>query len=212
MASASPGTGKIPAVSPLVESNPGPARNPTSCFPAASTVRLASGVTVTLSKLLVGDLVESEPGIFSPVFFFSHRDPSTFSTHISLTLANNVTLTLSPGHFLPVYDDSSLMAARNVRVGQKLRTVSGWSDVIEVRRVIARGLYNPHTLTGTIVVDDVVVSVYTEAVVASVATTLLVPLRALFRAGLLPTRLATSALASGSASLPACIVQCVPSA
>ena len=47
----------------------------------------------------------------------------------------------------------------------------------------ADGLYNPHTMTGDIVVDGVLTSTYTDAVAPSLAHALLWPVRMLSDAG-----------------------------
>ena len=64
--------------------------------------------------------------------------------------------------------------------------VSRWSSRVTnpfpLRR--ARGLYNPHTLHGDVVVDGVLTSTYTGVVHPALAHALLAPLRQLYSAGL----------------------------
>lgn len=79
-----------------------------------------------------------------------------------------------------------MVAGGDVRKGDRL--VQGGGDtakervVAEVRRVAGRGLYNPQTLHGDIVVDGMLVSTYTKTVPPQGAHALLTPLRAVYKA------------------------------
>lgn len=77
---------------------------------------------------------------------------------------------------------ATMIAARRMHAGMRLVTVDdGATTVVRVGRTWARGLYNPQTTDGSIVVDGVVVSTYTEAVAPRTAHALLAPLRAMFK-------------------------------
>lgn len=77
---------------------------------------------------------------------------------------------------------ATMIAARRMRAGMRLVTADGGVTTVErVGRTWARGLYNPQTTDGSIVVDGVVVSTYTEAVGPPSAHALLTPVRALFK-------------------------------
>lgn len=160
------------------------------CFPGDATVELESGTRVAMADLAVGDVVRVAAGThaaaWSPVYFFSHKDPAGGAayTYVTLTTASGAALTLTPSHY--VMADGVATAAGAVTVGQALTTASGTpSAVTAISRAVRRGgLYNPHTLAGTIVVDGVLASTYTTAVHPTVASGLLAPLRAAWRAGL----------------------------
>lgn len=82
-----------------------------------------------------------------------------------------------------IYINGKLAPARKINVGDQLTTLSGWKRVTAVQMdETCTGLYNPQTMHGDIVVDDVVVSTFTTAVDIRIATGLLLPFRALFRA------------------------------
>ncbi|OSX80526.1 hypothetical protein BU14_0051s0046 [Porphyra umbilicalis] len=159
------------------------------CFPADATVELESGAVVAMAALAVGDVVRVAPGsgaaAFSPVYFFSHKDPPSATaayTYVTLTTAAGAAVTLTPGHY--VYANGVRVAAGAVPVGATLTLASGApSPVTGVTVAVRRGgLYNPHTLVGDVVVNGVLSSTYTTAVHPVVAAGLLAPLRAAWRA------------------------------
>lgn len=159
-----------------------------ACFPGFATAELASGARVPLSALRVGDVVRASPTEFSPVYGFTHRSPTASSAYISLTTAANLTLTLTPGHYLYASRGgrgaAALTAAAAVRAGDTLTTRSGAQTAVTRAARLAprpRGLYNPHTLHGDIVVDGLAASTYTTAVAPAVAHAALAPARALYR-------------------------------
>lgn len=91
-------------------------------------------------------------------------------------------LLLSPGHYLWV--NGRLAAASTVVAGDALIAADGTRAVVTgVSRIVASGLFNPHTLGGSLVVDGLAVSCYTTAVRVGVADALLAPVRAAYRAG-----------------------------
>lgn len=68
-----------------------------------------------------------------------------------------------------MYANGGLKVARDVRVGDRMSS----GLVRNVRRVVRKGLYNPQTESGVIMVDGIVVSCYTEAIQPIVAHALL---------------------------------------
>ncbi|GAB0492605.1 hypothetical protein MMPV_003873 [Pyropia vietnamensis] len=151
------------------------------CFPSSATVQLADGRHKRMDALAIGDHVHVGGGRTSPVFLFSHASPGVVSTFVSLTTAAGRVLTLTPGHLLPV--NGELTPARAVMVGDRLQLGSDGtvSAVVKVGTVTARGLWNPHTLDGAIVVDGVQVSTWTSVVGERAGRSLLAPLARLYR-------------------------------
>jgi len=161
-----------------------------ACFPADATVTLASGATVRMDALAIGDAVAVGGGRFSDVFAFSHADAAAAAALVELSLAppadacaaGGASLRLTPGHYLSV--NGRLAAASTVAVGDRLLRADGSAAV--VARVGARrgvGLYNPQTVDGSILVDGIVTSTYTSAVEPRLAHVALAPLRALYAVG-----------------------------
>lgn len=155
-----------------------------ACFPGSSDVELASGATVRMDALAVGDVVRVAAGAVSPVIGWSHRAPAAVATYVRLVTAS-AAIDVTPGHY--VYVDGRLVAAAAVAVGDRLEVVprdGGASRLEAVTRVEARaaaeGLYAPHTRSGDIVVSGVRASTYTTAVAPGLAHALLTPVRAAF--------------------------------
>lgn len=107
---------------------------------------------------------------------FSHRDAMTLSSFISIHTSTGTNLELSPGHYL--YVNGRLTAAKHVKVGDILEVKArATTRAMTVGRVRKRGLYNPQTVSGDIVVADVQVSTYTSALDPMAAVALMAPLR-----------------------------------
>lgn len=149
-----------------------------SCFPADAQVVTEQGVK-SMEQLEVGDRVFTEMGVYSDVFMFTHKQKSGRYPFIKLTLASGDMLTVSPGHF--VYVGGDLIISKQVEVGMKMEVVGkGEIKVVRKEGVWRRGLYNPQTASGSMVVENVRVSTYTKAIEAGIAHALLVPLRAVW--------------------------------
>ena len=156
-----------------------------TCFPADATVVLHDGTTKTLAEVAIGDRVLAGGGRFSEVYFFSHRLADAEASFVELTTASGATLALTGGHYLPINGGGRLAEARTVKLGDNVTLANGKPDAVVAiaASVRKRGLYNPHTLQGDIVVDGVLASTYTAAFAPALAHALLAPLRALRRAG-----------------------------
>jgi len=187
-------TAAPPAGTPAATLTPSPTPeedDESVCFPADATVTLASGATVRMDALAVGDTVAVGGGRFSDVFAFTHADAGAVTPFVRLTVAppaadacaaHPSTLRLTAGHYLSV--NGRLAAASTVVVGDLLLRADGSSAaVVAVGGVVAGGLYNPQTVDGSILVDGVVTSTYTTAVAPHVAAAALAPMRALYAVG-----------------------------
>lgn len=155
-----------------------------ACFPANAKVTLASGFRVPIEELRTGDEVYSGSSQASKtrVIAWTHEDAHVWSTFIRASHDGGASLTLSPGHLLRVR--GALRPAFELRKGDVLQGADGKPRVLtDVSTVRLRGLYNPQTIDGSIVVDDIVVSTYTTAVPAGAAHALLAPVRAAFQMG-----------------------------
>lgn len=149
-----------------------------ACFDEDSTVQTRHAGVLRIRDLDVGDEVAVGNGKFSPVFMFTHREPHKLHEFVELKTAHG-TLRLTGGHML--YVNGKLTRAAEVRIGDMLQYEStGWVSVEKVSIVRGRGLYNPQTMHGDILVDQVLVSTYTSAVAPSVAHSLSLPLRAIY--------------------------------
>lgn len=148
------------------------------CFPSRAMVELEGGATVRMDHLKIGDVVRVGYKAFSKVFMFTHKLDDTSANFIMLSTASGKNLSLTPGHY--IYSSGALVPAFEVQVGSILQLGNGLTDVVtslEMHQL--EGLYNPQTVDGNIVVDDILVSTYTTAVSPSFAHILLTPFRLL---------------------------------
>mmetsp|Transcript_6594 Transcript_6594/g.19976 ORF Transcript_6594/g.19976 Transcript_6594/m.19976 type:complete len:574 (-) Transcript_6594:267-1988(-) len=160
---------------------PGGAAGETACFPASALVTLPDGSYKRMDQLAIGDAVLTRAGHYAHVFAFSHRDPHAVTEMVSLVTRGR-RVTLSGGHL--VRTGRGLASADQVGRGDCLVTADGsCEDVERSGRVWTRGLYNPHTTSGEVVVDDVAVSCYTRAVRVWVARLLLSVPKVLYTCG-----------------------------
>lgn len=130
-----------------------------ACFPAASRVITLRGVK-KMKQLHIGDVVWTPDG-WSEVILFTHRERMSRNSFMRITTKEE-TLMVSPGHY--VYVNDKLVSARMIRSGDIVRALNGTRTVLGVDVVDSVGLYNPQTISGSLVVDGVAVSAYTTAV------------------------------------------------
>ena len=143
-----------------------------ACFPAAATATLADGTTKPMRDLQLGDEVLGGDGSYSPVYFFSHADAAVEASFVRLELAaSGKVLTLSPDHYVPI--DGILIYAKDVRAGDAISRWTGGgfeTDVVANKtKIVADGLYNPYTLSGSIVVDGVLASCHSSWILDGLA-------------------------------------------
>ncbi len=151
-----------------------------ACFPAEATVKLMNGREKEMHQLKVGDMVQVGPATYSQVYGFTHADEDALTFFVELKTEAREEVVLSPGHY--VYANEKLVPASDVEVGDTLQLANGRrSRVVSVGSSLNDGLYNPQTVHGDIVVNNVVVSTYTTAVKPSIAHCMLLPFRAMFR-------------------------------
>ncbi|KAI0557017.1 hypothetical protein FGB62_357g04 [Gracilaria domingensis] len=149
------------------------------CFPADSEVEVQEHGTIKLRELEKGQLVKQSNGEFSTVFAFTHRLKHGVFQFRRLCTGDDMCMTASHGHY--VYGENKLVAAGAVRVDDYIELGNG--SLVQVKRVEdvwRKGLYNPQTNSGELVVDGFRVSCYTMSVRPVTAQSLLAPLRAAF--------------------------------
>ncbi len=152
--------------------------NSHDCFPASALVSVANQF-VPIENLKIGDIVTTAFNRLSPVYTFTHTERNGMYTFISMKTQVG-TLIASPGHY--IYDGNGIpTTASKVMIGDRLLHSRNGSVTVEKVDIIrAKGLYNPQTLDGRLVVEGFVVSTFTEAIEEPVAQSLLAPLRATF--------------------------------
>ena len=136
------------------------------------------------------------------MFMFSHRDFEAMASFISLTTARGASIATTPGHYIWAADaavDSNhtiqtrawvLRRAGDVSVGSCLlsahaATRGDMCDQVVARSVkFSKGLYNPHTISGSIVVDGIAAATFSDVLPASLGAHAAVttPFRWLYKA------------------------------
>lgn len=158
-----------------------------SCFPSNATIELQSGKVIRMDELHIGDRVRVSEFKFSDVYMFSHRDETSAPSVYLRVTAGEVSVVMTEGHYLHVKRKSSnpiLVQALHVVVGDNVELGSGlWKPVTDVSTVSAQGLFNPHTIDGSIVVDGIRTSTFTNAIAFRTSQALLSPIRALYNVG-----------------------------
>lgn len=151
------------------------------CFPALGTVELENGSTKVMEELSIGDRVRVSATEFSEVFMFTHKIREAHNSFITIWTSESQRISLTPGHYL--YVNRNLVPARTVAVGDYIELGSGKHvPAVRITHSKERGLYNPQTVHGDIIVNGVKASTYTTSVQQSFAHALLAPLRAAFSA------------------------------
>lgn len=153
-----------------------------SCFPATSYVTLKSGAKVKMEDLKNGDSVQVGPNSFSEVFGFTHRDHTVFGEFLSIEFSKNKSIELTGSHYIYINRESIAVPAKVVKVGDLLVSANGTLVMVkDVKKILKRGLFNPQTYHGDIVVDNIVTTTFTEALNPRAAHCALSPLRLLYK-------------------------------
>ncbi|KAK9867879.1 hypothetical protein WJX84_009964 [Apatococcus fuscideae] len=113
------------------------------CFPASAVVQTPQG-TRTMDGLRVGDkvLVNGHNGQahYEEIFMFSHRNAKQSSEFLVLRAANNMSLTISPGHYLFLNQGRDLLRAADAKLGDYIWTLPesqpGGSSVLTPTKVV----------------------------------------------------------------------------
>lgn len=163
-----------------------------SCFPARSVVKtvnpLGSCVYKTMEEIHFGDALFYKFGVdTSDVYFFGHKTSSQWGVYRRVTATTNelenertYVLYISHAHILPVAGRGKI-PARMVMVGDKLFTDRGDLATVSVLEdQVMRGMYSPITTSGSLSVDGIIVSAYTEILPERTAAAMLAPFRALY--------------------------------
>jgi hypothetical protein len=188
------------------------------CFPADAQVALEGGGAKAMAELAIGDRVLAADAagrlFFDDVAFFGHREPAASAPFVAVTTESGAVLRLSPGHFLPAVADAAcaaagagadlwaareLLPARAVTTAHRVWVAGVGGKALRLEKVARvalaehAGLFNPYTLSGSIVVDGVAASCHSswimDAAFAALGVSipagyqaLFAPLRALYRA------------------------------
>jgi len=117
-----------------------------------------------MNELQIGDSVQVEGGSFEPIYAFgAHKTSEPETVMVTVATESGKSLSLSPSHWMYVEADGvqTAIKAMDVREGHVVFVEGGGKDlIVKTSTSVMKGLYNPMTPSGTIVVDGVLASVY----------------------------------------------------
>lgn len=136
---------------------------PGICFSSYMTVQELSKGVIPISEINIGDKILADTqGTYEMVYSWSHFQPSNQAQFLQLTAEafdKTVTLELSYDHM--VFVDNRAIPASQVKLGDSLHLKSGMlANVTTIEHVLRTGQFAPFTMSGTIMVNDVLSSVY----------------------------------------------------
>ena len=165
-----------------------------SCFPPQALVWTPIGQK-TMSELQITDevMVVDRQGQtqFEKIVMFSHAARDGEGCFVSISTDDGKVLSLSPGHLVHVGEVGQLKPAKCVKIGDLMFALSGTKcDAGSLKPVkvtgvskewFTPGIYCPHTPGGSIIVDGILASCYTDLMSPTLAHTLMYPVRMLHR-------------------------------
>ena len=107
---------------------------------------------------------------------FSHRAPSSISNFVTLFTSSGANITASPGHYIWVMENTGRpgsglarpVRAQDIKLGDCLIGLDATSSYVAQSCVVGKterldtGLYNPHTASGSIVVNGIGALTFTD--------------------------------------------------
>ena len=158
------------------------------CFPSDAIVETPEGKK-PIYQLKLGDYALSHEG-FSEVYLLGHADNETVLEYLRLTTDNSTSIRISKEHF--IQSNGRYVYAKDVKKGDRL---AYGETVVRIETEEARGLWNPFTVAGTIVVDGILASCHSDwfledmpawmrpsaAIIPSIYQTLMAPARKIYQ-------------------------------
>jgi len=128
-----------------------------------------------MKDIEVGDLVLTGNGTYQTVYSIDHRHKTKITTFRQIFFVSSVKkfeteqmnhlgafpLEVSTKHMVFVEGNPNPVPANTLKVGDQIQTITGSGRIINIKLVTRRGLYNPLTPDGTIVVSaGIIASTY----------------------------------------------------
>jgi len=129
------------------------------CFPLGTMV-MTAGSSLPIQDATIGMHLMTSQGL-SPFFLQGHADPDALTSMMEIDTISNHSVKASPDHYFPLVSGTH-MAAQRLSVGDELWIYHEGtlvpSAIAGIRVVAAKGLFNPYTVTGDIVVNGILAS------------------------------------------------------
>ena len=174
-----------------------PALTCDQCFPADAIVYTHNRGAIEIQQVQIGDRLLSYSALgkafYDDVYMLGHKDPSSMATFVSITASNNQTIRLTPDHNMVVVRNHKTfeISSQHVLVGDGVIVGPGGqvASVVTVSTKRSKGLYNPYTLSGRIVVDGVLASCHSSWLFDSVFAVFGIPVSTGYQILFAPIRL-----------------------
>jgi desert hedgehog protein len=144
------------------------------CFPAKSMIITERNGPQHISTLMIGDKVLASHSdgnlFFDDVYMFGHKNMDVKAQFVKLQTSGKASLRLTSDHLVPIVRDGHRLVihSKDVQVGDLVQVHSANATSATFESIITKsivsdvGLFNPYTLSGTIVVDGVVASCHSS--------------------------------------------------
>jgi len=146
------------------------ASDESQCFSSSALASVKGKGNVPMSHVEVGDEVLTGTGDFEVVYSIDHRDPAKYTSFLQIYYSENIVeqhgeqkyhhIELTKRHLIYVANEANPVPASTIKVGDVIQTTYGPRPVTKISTVDKRGVFNPLTASGTIVVNGVVSSTY----------------------------------------------------
>lgn len=141
---------------------------PLCCFPGDSLVELVGGITKRMDQLRIGDIVmtlgQNDKLETTEVLGFLDKKKNNTGKYLNLITEDGSSLFISDRHTMFVREDgiTKSVFGQDVKKGDQVIVSTGFSTVKEILVDYKTGAYVPLTSAGTLLVDGVLVSSYTN--------------------------------------------------
>lgn len=160
-----------------------PSETSAVCFPGEAIVQLQNGSRIMMKEVQVGDHVQVGVDKYDAVLMMTHADANMDSDMVIIS-TQHARIAASSGHL--IYANGVTIFTKNTREGDMIPVLVGEDlmneTVLSVETKCMKGLFNPQTESGNILVGYekaslVLGTAYTSTVPLSVAHSLLSPVR-----------------------------------
>ena len=144
---------------PVTTETPSPTPGLGICFSGSSVVQVRNKGAVYMSKLEIGDWVNTGGDKFEPIYSFGHRNHDQKAVFLQIHAGNSNILEISLDHMVFESKIDKFVPASTLEKGDILLDSTGEPMIVEsVNQITAIGVYAPFTPSGKIVVNDIVAS------------------------------------------------------
>jgi len=141
-----------------------PPTTDSSCLSPDAIVIAEGKGRVSIKDVAIGDKVMTASGNYKTIFTISHSHPDKLTNFLRIhtNMKDENPIELTPLHMLFLEGERYPVAAKNVKIGDFVQTLSGPREITDITVTTKKGFYNPVTTDGTILVDGIIVSTYTS--------------------------------------------------